>query len=75
MNEYRYNDLLHALKGVELDMLDLNMVVYHNGENLTLMQRQLLAFARAILRRNKIIVLDEAMSNMDEKYVNTKLNL
>jgi ATP-binding cassette subfamily B protein len=43
----------------------LDMQVTNNGNNLSLGQKQLIAFFRAILRNPELIILDEATANID----------
>ncbi|XP_059608887.1 probable multidrug resistance-associated protein lethal(2)03659 [Phlebotomus argentipes] len=68
-NEYQLSDIRYALEAVHLGDLDLDEEVHDDGDNLTLQTCHLLTFARAILRNNRIIILDEAMANMDPETI------
>jgi ATP-binding cassette subfamily C (CFTR/MRP) protein 4 len=69
MQKYGDDEIWNALRTVNLDKLfpDLNHRISGVDVNLSLGQKQLLCLARAIVRKNRIIIMDEVVANVDKK--------
>ena len=69
--KYKDNEILEILDSFNLfkDVINskrrLNFMIKQNGENLSFGEKQLICFARAAMKKSKVVILDEATSSMD----------
>uniref|UniRef100_A0A7S3N7W1 ABC transporter domain-containing protein n=1 Tax=Euplotes harpa TaxID=151035 RepID=A0A7S3N7W1_9SPIT len=72
-NKYSDEELLELASQAALDKLierdekGLNQEIEEHGQNLSSGEKQLLCICRAILKKNKIVLMDEATANIDIK--------
>ena len=70
-NNFSDEEIKNILLDVGLDDFmedkDLNYIIENNGNNISIGEKQLICIARALIKKSKIILMDEATANIDYK--------
>ena len=67
-NNYNNNEienLLNMFNEFHKNKFNLNLKISENGNNLSFGEKQIICIIRALIKKNNILILDEATSNID----------